>query len=146
MSFSWLGRFLSEVLKAGGVTVAVSILFGVLFLVGFAWVVRFKLQVGKKTKEAKIELDREKFAAEQRHILNLEKDQAESRKFLNNHMTHFVAGMDKITDAIQEQTVANNKICAKQIESINLLHEKTDNLAGDHENIQSRLDDVWKQA
>ena len=128
MTFSWLGRFLSEVLKAGGVTVAVSILFGVISLVGLAWYVRFKLKAGIKIKEARIELDRDKFAAEQRHIQKLEGDGNEWRKFIGNHMGDFRKGQEKMTEAMQEMRANDSRISAKLIESINILHVKIDGI------------------
>jgi len=142
--FSWLGRFLSELLSAGGVNVAVSVLFILLFLGASAWLIRFRLQLGQKIRIAKMELDREKINNEQRHIQNLENEAKESRTFLSNHMSHFLERMDKITEAIQESTSSNNRMAAKQIESLSIVHEKMGGLERDHATMQSRIDDVWK--
>lgn len=155
----WMGGFLIEVIRRGGIGAGVIVLLLIVAVIGGLWLLRHYLTERATARaeahaaeleriKAKADLSRERFEADQAHVRKLEAEGAEWRKFLGNHMEHFLQEMKDITVGIQAISDSHSRFAAKQIEGMNLLNERIAKHASEseksHETIKKDIDELEK--
>lgn len=153
----WLGGFFQEVIKQGGIWAGVIVLVIILFIFGFGWAIRHWLTDNAKIRNARIEMERDanledaKLSREQKesdwqHIRKMEQEGEEWRKFMGNHMEHYLVEIKELTAGIKVLSDSHSRFAAKNIESMNLICEKLrnhDDKTDDvHRGIEAKLDNV----